>query len=177
MASVSRLLWYTLSLSLDKGAPMTAFDRLLQLAGPWRGSYRLQPMPTDPISESTSQLIVTPLLRDTFVRFDQQWSWKGEPQSGSLLIGYAPKSPKTHAASIHWIDTWHNGTTVMPLTGEFAADGALIARGHFAVNDSPDWGWRIEIRADDARLKIDMFCVNPGSGKDEGGVWSEYERE
>jgi hypothetical protein len=152
---------------------MDGFDRLLGCAGTWEGYNRLQPMPTDPINESASRLIVTPVLRDTFIRFDQSWSWNGEPQSGSSLIGYSRRSS---AASVHWIDTWHNGTRVMPLVGEFDANGVLVARGGFPVRDSPDWGWRIEVSVNEERLKIDMFCIEPKDGKAEGWVWSEYRR-
>ena len=150
---------------------MNGFDRLLGCAGAWEGFNRVQPMPADPINESASALIVMPVLRDTFIRIDQSWSWNGEPQSGSLLIGYSRRSS---AASIHWIDTWHNATRVMPLVGEFDANGVLVARGSFAVKDSPDWGWRIEIAVNEERLKIDMFCLEPKDGKEEGWVWSEY---
>src|SRR5947207_489920 len=120
---------------------MNGFDSLLNCSGAWEGHNRVQPTPDDPVNESSSRLVVTPVLRDTFIRLDQTWSWNETPQSGSLLIGYARKS---NAASIHWIDTWHNGTRVMPLIGECDPSGVLIARGHFAVDDGPDWGWRIE---------------------------------
>ena len=152
---------------------MRGFEELLACAGTWEGRDRVKVMPDDPINESASRLLVTPLLRDTFVRFDQTWSWKDQPQAGSFLIGYDGKSQK---ASIHWIDTWHNGKRVMPLTGEFTADGKLVALGHFPVKDSPDWGWRIEIRRDADRLNIDMFCLNPDGTEEGGWVRSEFDR-
>lgn len=152
---------------------MNGFDNLLKCSGSWRGMNRLKVTPDDPVDESSSQLIVTPILRNTFIRLDQTWSWKTEPQSGSLLIGH---DPQTQSASIHWIDTWHNGTKVMLLIGEFNAKGVLIARGHFAVKDSPDWGWRIEIQIAQDLLKIDMFCINPAGPTEVGWVWSEYRR-
>ena len=151
---------------------MSAFEKLLASAGVWQGLNRVQTSTADPIEESVSRVIVTPVLRDTFVRLDQTWDWKGDPQSGSLLIGYDPKSG---AANGHWIDTWHNGRRVMPLSGKFDGDGRLVLDGHFPVAGSPDWGWRIEIRISADRLHIDMACLHP-NGEADGGVWAELVR-
>jgi hypothetical protein len=152
---------------------MTSFDSLLACAGTWEGDNRVQVEIGAPIEASPSRLVVTPVLRDTFVHFDHTWSWKDEPQIGAMLVGYDPKSAE---ASIHWIDTWHNGRRVMPLVGRFEPHGALVAHGHFPVANSPDWGWRIEIRLDGDRLKIDMFCLDPGGTKEEGYVWMSFAR-
>jgi hypothetical protein len=152
---------------------MDAFDILLNCSGTWQGHNRVQVEATDPIHESPSQLTVTPLLKDTFIRLDQTWSWKNEPQSGSMLIGYNRKS---NEATIHWIDTWHNGTRVMPLTGSFDPQGILIARGSFPVAEGPDWGWRIQIHTEAEHLKIAMFCMNPQTNQADGGVWSDFVR-
>jgi hypothetical protein len=151
---------------------MNGFDQLLACTGAWDGSNRVQVERDSPIEESASQLIVTPVLRDTFIRMDQNWSWKGDLQCGSFLIGF---NPKTGEASIHWIDTWHNGRRVMPLPGSFSSNGALVANGHFPVSGGPDWGWRIEIRAQSDHLKIDMTCLDP-RGQEEGYVWSTFTR-
>jgi hypothetical protein len=151
------------------------FDHLATLAGDWTGTNRVQPAPTDPVNESASQLTISPILGGTFLRIDQEWSWNDTPQSGSLLIGYLPKQ---ELATIHWIDTWHNGRGSMALTGRFADDGIkLTALGSFSVDTGPDWGWRIELQLTDAdELTINMFCINPANAKDEGWVWSEYTR-
>ncbi|HSH96325.1 MAG TPA: DUF1579 family protein [Roseimicrobium sp.] len=151
---------------------MNDFDKLLQSAGEWIGRYRVQTSPAEPAEESPSRLTVMPILKGNFLRLDQEWSWKGEPQSGCLLIGYFPEK---QLATIHWMDPWHNGRGTMPLTGQFDPAGKLIAHGSFAVEGEPDWGWRIEIQGGD-ELTLNMFCVNPASGKDEGGVWSSFSR-
>lgn len=152
---------------------MESFEKLLACAGTWRGSNRVQPSADDAVDESTSTLIVTPILNNTFLRIDQTWSWQGTPQSGSLLIGYARTSG---VVTIHWVDTWHNGTRIMPLVGEFDSRGVLNTRGHFPAPPGPDWGWRIEIQVKDSRLVMNMFCVEPEGRKDVGWVWSEFER-
>jgi hypothetical protein len=151
---------------------MNGIDKLIGCAGEWVGLNRVQVTAGDPVNESASRLVVTPMLRGTFVRFDQTWSWKEEAQVGSMLIGY---DPKTDSASIQWIDTWHNRRKVMALTGGFDGHGELIVHGHFAVESGPDWGWRIEVGMRDERLNVDMFCVEPG-GKDDGGAWASFAR-
>jgi hypothetical protein len=152
---------------------MNGFDRLLACAGEWVGRNRVQPFINDPADESSSRLTVTPILNGRFLRLDQEWSWKGEPQLGCMLIGYLPEEKR---ATIHWIDTWHNGRRSMSLIGGFDAGGKLVAHGSFAVKGEADWGWRMEIHIDNNELVIDMFCINPANGNEEGWVWSSFAR-
>ena len=151
---------------------MRGFEELLKCAGEWAGRNRVQPCVGDPVNESASRLSVTPVLRGTFVRLDQQWSWNDEPQLGSMLIGYLPQE---QSVTIHWIDTWHNGRRAMNLIGRFEPQGVLVAHGSFPVKGEVDWGWRIEIHAGD-ELIINMFCINPANGNEEGWVWSRFAR-
>lgn len=152
---------------------MNGFEKLLECCGEWAGRNRVQPAVGDPIDESISRLTIVPVLNETFVRMDQQWSWEQKPQLGSLLIGYVPAKEE---ASIHWIDTWHNGRKCMNLMGRFELEGRLVAHGSFGVESGPDWGWRIEIDHGPQKLSINMFCTNPCNGKEEGWVWSEFAR-
>jgi hypothetical protein len=144
---------------------MSSWSDLLACSGTWEGRNRLQVAAGEPVDDAPSQLTVTPVLHDTFVRLDQAWSWKGEPQAGSMLMGHDPASGIVTA---HWADTWHNGRNVMPLTGRFEPSGTLVVHGQFSAGSGPDWGWRIELRAGDGRFDLDMFGVDP-TGKDDGG--------
>ncbi len=152
---------------------MNGFDMLSSYAGAWAGRNRVQPSVNNSPDESASRLTITPVLDGTFLRLDQQWSWKGDPQAGSMLIGYLPKE---QSATVHWIDTWHNGRRSMNLFGRFEPDGKLVAHGHFPVESGPDWGWRMEFRPGGDALVIDMACINPANGKEEGWVWSTFTR-
>jgi hypothetical protein len=152
---------------------MNGFEKLLELTGQWEGRNRVQPEIDGRFCESQSRLTVTPMLDRSFVRFDQTWLWESDPQSGSMLIGYEPESD---LASVHWIDTWHNGRKVMRLAGRFDAQDRLIANGHFAVKSGPDWRWRMEIGTIEDRLNIEMFCINPQNGRDEGWVRANFVR-
>jgi hypothetical protein len=146
---------------------MNGFEMLLNCAGEWVGPNRVQPFVDQPADEAPSRLTITPILNGTFVRLDQQWSWKGEPQLGCMLIGHS---------TVHWIDTWHNGERVMSLVGHSDGQGKLIAHESFPVKGEPDWGWRMEIRCDDAELVINMVCINPANGNEEGWVWTNLAR-
>jgi len=150
---------------------VNAFDKLLASSGAWEGTNRVQVSTGEPMHESPSRIVVTPMLRDTFIRLDQTWTWEGKEQVGAMLIGHNRKSEK---ASIHWIDTFHNGFKVMACAGNFNPQGTLIVHGNYPAPPGPDWGWRIEIPVvKEGRLKIDMFNIDP-TGKEDGGVWVEF---
>ena len=151
---------------------MNGLVKLIACSGVRDGHNRVQVSSGDPVNESASQLTVTPMLHDTFVRLDQTWSWQGEPQAGCLLVG---SDPASGSADVYWVDTWHNGTKGMALSGAFDPQGKLVVRGRFAVGQGPNWGWRIEVDAGDGRLAVDMFCVSP-EGRDEGGAWASFVR-
>lgn len=160
-----------------KGVLMDQFQALLECEGNWTGSNRIQTTPTDTIQESISRLAVTPILNRTFLRIDQEWSWEGQPQSGSFLIGNSHESKQ---ASVHWIDSWHNGVRVMPLVGGFENTGEgkcmLVVNGTFPVEPGVDWGWRITFQFHGEQLKIDMVCLPPEGFPEVGWVWSEFQR-
>jgi hypothetical protein len=153
---------------------MNAFDKLLKCSGTWEGATRLQSSAGEPMHESPSLMVVTPILRDTFIRLDQTWTWEGKEQLGSMLIGYDRES---QTANLHWIDTFHNGPRVMACTGKINPQGTLIVHGNYPAPPGPDWGWRIEIpMMNERRIKIDMSNIDP-TGKEDGGVWTEFSPE
>lgn len=149
---------------------MNFFEDLLACAGAWEGHSRLQVSQDDPAEECRTRLSVTPMLHDSFVRLDQAWQWKNQPQAGTMLIGYEPKGG---VATAYWADTWHNGRKVMVLTGGFEPQRGLVLRGRFSAGSGPEWGWRIQMQTAAGRLKLDMCCVEP-SGRDSGGAWAEF---
>ena len=79
-------------------------EALTTRAGSWRGTNTLQDPNTGRPEESPSTLNVTPVLGGRFVRLDYTWGYQGQPQEGSLPVGF---DPKTGEVSGHWIDNWH----------------------------------------------------------------------
>jgi Protein of unknown function (DUF1579) len=145
-------------------------------AGSWQGPSTLQDPMNNIAEESASALTVTPVLGGRFVRLDYTWSYQGAPQEGSLLLGV---HPKTAAASVHWIDSWHMGHVGMACTGRAleGAENTLSVRGSYAAPPGPDWGWRIDLAApEDGSLRLTMFNVWPEGGREELAVAAIYTR-
>lgn len=150
-----------------------SLDPLIACAGRWTGSSTLQDpeMGLQP-DTSDSTVTITPLLDGRFVRLDYTWSYKGTPQSGSMLIGFrkASRSP-----TLHWIDSWHNGENVMSCEGT-ANGSAIDVRGTYAAPPGPDWGWRTAISTSpDGELAIVMHNVTP-DGQETLAVEGRYRR-
>jgi hypothetical protein len=151
---------------------MSALDRLAAAAGSWRGTSTLQDPHAGITDESASTATVTPVLGGRFVRVDYTWSYQGQAQEGSLLIGF---QKKTGMATAHWIDSFHNGDKVMACSGSASDDGTLTVRGSYAAPPGPDWGWRIDVTPGGDTLRIVHHNVWP-EGKEELAVESAYTR-
>jgi hypothetical protein len=152
---------------------MRTLDDFLICSGEWQGTNRVQLGNSEPVHESSSRVVVTPIVRQKLIRVDQTWCWMDQRQIGAMLIGYDRASD---TVSLHWVDTFHTSKEVMSCTGSFDPLGKLIVHGSYASPPGPDWGWRIEISwIDGSELRIDMFNIDP-SGKEDRGVWASFAR-
>jgi hypothetical protein len=145
---------------------------LLAGAGEWRGKNTLQDpeMGMQPVTTDSSA-VVTPLLDGRFVRIDYTWSYKGAPQSGSMLIGHQKKAG---TLTLHWIDSWHNGEKVMACEGAATA-GVVDVRGSYPAPTGPDWGWRIVVAPAAGALAVRMANISP-EGQEYPAVEAHYTR-
>ncbi len=151
---------------------MGALDDLLNAAGSWQATYKLRD-PGNLISgDSDSIAHVHRVLGGRFVRLDYSWADKGQPQEGSLLVGWEKVSG---GVTMVWIDTWHNSDRIMVLTGTVADDGTLVARGSYNAAPGPDWGWRTQLFATEDVVSLVMFNVSP-EGAEELAVHAQYRR-
>jgi hypothetical protein len=151
---------------------MNALEGLTTRTGTWRGTNTLQDPHTGRPEESPSTLTVTPVLGGRFVRLDYTWGYRGEPQEGSLLVGF---DPKTGEVSGHWIDTWHMGRIAMTCLGSSPVEGKNSIRGSYAAPPGPDWKWRIETTTSDDTLRITHTNIDP-DGKEELAAEGVYSR-
>ncbi len=152
---------------------MSPLHKLVACSGNWRGTNRLHDPTTNAPHDSPSTASLTPLLGGKFIRFDYTWVYHGDPQEGSLLIGY-DSGPAL--ATAHWIDTWHMGERVMACAGTSDADGAIDVQGTYAAPPGPDWGWRIELRPGPGEaLQLVMHNIHPDGGA-MVAVEAEYRR-
>jgi hypothetical protein len=152
---------------------MNAFAKLSACAGKWRGTNRLYDPHTNQPLETESTAIVTPVLREKFVRLDYTWSYKDEPHEGSFLIGY---DPQAGTFSTHWIDSWHMDNQVMSCHGTAENDGNINVLGSYAAPPGQDWGWLIIIKSNgETQLGINMFNITP-DGQELPATEARYSR-
>jgi len=152
---------------------MSVLDGLAACAGAWRGRNTLHDPSAGKPEESPSDLTVTPVLGGTFIRLDYTWAYHGQPQEGSLLMGF---DAKDGLVSWHWIDTWHMGRKVMACHGSTPVGAKLSVQGSYAAPPGPDWGWRFEITPENGKtIRIAHFNIDP-DGKEEPAVEGVYSR-
>lgn len=151
---------------------MNPLESLAAIAGSRAGSNTLQ----DPFSgqpeETPSELTITPVLDGRFVRVDYTWAYRGAPQSGSILLGF---EPKTAAVSGYWIDSWHMGHAALTCPGTATADGGIVLRGSYPAPPGPDWGWRITVATAGDAIRITHTNLEP-DGSESPAVDGVYPR-
>ena len=152
---------------------MNAIERVAALAGNWQGTNTLQDPDTGKPEESPSRLTVTPVLGGRFVRVDYTWGYQGQPQEGSLLVGFDPEAAEVTG---YWIDTWHMGRKAMTCVGPVPDDRLISFKGSYAVPPNPDWGWRIEILPVGEGLRIRHTNIDP-EGKEDLAAEGVYSRK
>ena len=130
---------------------------VLELTGEWRGSSKLQDPVQGGVDESESNLRVSKVLSGKFARLDYDWSYRGAPQEGSLLLGFEPES---RTVTAHWIDSWHMGRGVMACTGELA-EGRYLLTGSYSVPGAEPWGWRIALEPRPGSVRMVMYNITP----------------
>lgn len=150
-----------------------AFERLVDAAGTWHGTSTLQDPGRRAPETTASDLRVAAVLGARFVRLDYSWSYQGQPQEGSLLVGF---DPEARLYSGHWIDTWHMSRKVMALQAVSESSGTMNLRGTYSVPPGPDWGWRIVIEVDALALRLVMFNMWPSGAREDLAVEANYSR-
>jgi hypothetical protein len=145
---------------------------LPSLGGRWNGTYRLWVEPSQPVRESQSTAMLSPVAGGNFTRLDYSWEYDGRPQDGSILIGFDEQREVVTAV---WVDSWHMSDKAMLCEGR-RTGGAVELNGSYAAPPGPDWGWRTVIEPADAdSLRVTMFNVSP-EGKEELAVEVLYRR-
>ena len=116
---------------------------------------------------------MTPVLGGRFVRVDYTWGYQGQPQEGSLLVGFDSEAREVTG---YWIDTWHMGRKAMTCLGPVPVDRIISLKGSYAAPPSPDWGWRIEILPVGEGLRIRHTNIDP-EGKEDLAAEGVYSRK
>ena len=150
-------------------------DLFASCAGTWHGTNRLWDPHTQKPDDTPSRMSLTPILGGRFVRIDYSWSYHGEPQEGSYLLG---GDAKDATVTLHWIDTWHMATKGMVCQGPAGDAHGVDVRGSYAAPPGPDWGWRITLQLDSGNQTLQgrMYNVEP-AGREAPAVEATYTRE
>lgn len=134
---------------------MAVHIQLAALVGGWQGTNRVWLTPDDPVMESKTQAVVTLIARGKFLSLQYTWAVDGNLQEGLLLLSQEAQGGVVRAA---WVDSWHNGDTMMICKGVAESDGSVWVKGAYAAPPGPDWGWKISLEPKDAgtfRLAMD----------------------
>lgn len=141
---------------------MSIPNPLIAAVGKHAGISRLY-LPGDPLRESPSRAQVDLIARGKFLALNYEWVFEGEPQAGLILIGLEHEGGPAGAG---FVDSWHMGDKLMDCRGTETAKG-LSVLGHYSVEGSPDWGWRITVERDPG-LRVAMYNVMPEGGEELG---------
>ncbi|GAB4198416.1 MAG: hypothetical protein OHK0022_17730 [Roseiflexaceae bacterium] len=148
---------------------MSIPETLRTAAGVWTGQKHLY-LPGDPPRTVASSATVATAAQGRFCTIAYRWSFEGQPQDGLLLLG---QNGDPATVAVTWIDSWHMGDQAMLCQGPAGHEGPISVRGSYAVEGSPDWGWRIDLEAGAEQLRIVMYNVSP-EGQEYLGVEAVY---
>ncbi len=110
------------------------------------------------------------VLGGRFLLHEYQGSMQGNPVEGIAIYGCSLGDGKLQTA---WIDSFHNGTTIM-FSENSSMNPPYSVLGHYG--QEPRWGWRTQITQEaSGKLIITMFNIAPG-GSDEKAVETVYEK-
>jgi hypothetical protein len=145
---------------------------LAALVGEWEGTTRTWFEPDVLADESAWRGTIRSVLGGRFVVHEYEGAMGGEPLEGIAIHGFDLDTGRFLTA---WIDSFHNGTTIMRSEGERTPAGFSVL-GSFTVPDSAPWGWRTEIALVDAdHVVITMYNITP-EGSESKGVETRYTR-
>lgn len=150
---------------------MSSLDLLRAITGRWIGQNWLF-LPEQAPHQSRSEAVVAAVVNGKFIEIAYTWAIDGADQAGKLLLGYQAAAD---LLTVVWIDSWHMGDQFMLSQGRIDQQGVVDVRGSYAVEDSPEWGWRTVIEPAAATWRMRMYNVTP-EGAEFLGVEATYAR-
>lgn len=138
------------------------FAALADRLGAFAGDGLLVLQPHAPDERAPAALRLSTVLGGRLLRLQHGWLRSdGRPCAGELTLGVSEGEGLLLGA---WVDSFHNGSAVMGLSGPIPDGGPLRLEGSFFAGPGlARWGWQIELGPDgDAGLLLRMFVVPPG---------------
>ena len=143
--------------------------------GLWRGTSKLNlsELPPDKrVSESNSSLHIDTDEQNSYATVAYDWKYEGKRQEGTILICKSSASPTVQFA---WVDSWHQNSAVMHLTGQDTESDSVKAKGTYQAGKEI-WGWTIALHFSSDQLILKMENVTP-AGEPEWAVEASYKRD
>lgn len=146
---------------------------LVKLVGKWQGMTKTWFEPDKLTDESPWQGEFKLVLGGRFLLYTYQGSLHSDAFEGISLLGYNPQRNRYEMA---WVDSFHNGSSIMFSHGGKKEGSFNVLGNFFAGPDSPDWGWRTEILPqENGELIITHYGITP-EGQEWKGVETVYKR-
>ncbi|MCB0826823.1 MAG: DUF1579 family protein [Armatimonadetes bacterium] len=153
---------------------MALTESIIKAVGSWHGKSKLHQSWLEgdqKIQECDSEFHIDLSEKNDYALITYRWAYDGKPEEGALMLMGASKGDK-HTGS--WADTWHMNSAIMKLSG-YQEEGVVKLTGSYAVGDSPDWGWRIELYPTADKLTMKMFNITH-TGEEVWAVEAVYTR-
>jgi hypothetical protein len=150
--------------------------KLADMAGEWEGISRVWfEYPGEPVDQSPVSGKISVILDGRFIMHEYKGSMEGNPLEGIAIIGYQIPTGKYQTA---WVDSFHNGTSILFSESKESTEGKPSVLGSFTDWGSGQvWGWKTEIEQPDADdLIITMYVITP-DGAEAKGVEITYKRK
>ena len=152
--------------------------QLSRLEGEWAGIAKTWFEPGKPPSdESPVKGNMKLVLGGRFLLHEYTGSMQGNPLEGMAIIGYQLSLGKYQVA---WVDSFHNGTSIMFSEGERNAPKLNVTGSYVHVTPEKEhyWGWRteLEIVNDDEVVFTSYNVPPPGEGQEEKATELVYKR-
>jgi len=142
--------------------------------GLWQGKSQLNlPFlpPEKRVSESNSRFHIETDDQNSYATITYDWHYEGKRQEGTIIVCMAEKS---RAVQFGWVDSWHQSTAVMHLTGKESDSGSVKVKGTYPAGKET-WGWTIEFIHEGDGISMNMENVTP-SGEAIWAVKATYKR-
>jgi hypothetical protein len=148
---------------------------LAQLAGTWIGTSRTWFEPDQLADESPISGTIRSVLGGRFLLHEYEGVLCGQRVEGIALHGYDLAEERFLTA---WVDSCHNGSTIMLSAGERGAwPGPASVLGSYPDGQGgPRWGWRTTVDLPEPdRLLITHYNITPDGSESKAVEW-DYRR-